>query len=618
MNLQVLENVFESYRDRVRFAYLYVREAHPIPDFAPCGPTSELGWNHPSADTRSMAERAQRARWLQDDLDLGFPYLIDFMDDRLKSRLRLGGFYVGWVADCTGEVVVHERWAWATPASQWCGLPLADVDDLTAVLDDLVASPGCSPPPEATREWIVPGVAHLRGIGDTGWSSDLVLANPGPEDVQVELRLLRDAIAKSTVEVALPGGASVTLADVVRTTFDTTGAGAVRVRSPGDVVVVGRTIADTDAGVFRQHLPAIPPGDAAHDLAPAHLLPVEQNADRRTNLQLVNLTSSRARVRVVASGPDEERLGERIFRMLPGEVRTSSRILEALGADDVAGARIEVHALTGRTRVLPIASVVDRSTGDAVLIPPRLVTFATDSVVVTGARTEWTGDVLLHNPLSTPVEATLEHRPLDPDRPVETTVVDIAPGSSRLRAATPGGSADGHVDGTLAVDADDGILMQSVGRSSSDRPVSGPALDVTGESVLRPGHVAHLIGLARSADGELSTSIIVQSLDDQPISAELTLLDSGGAVRSAVALQLSAGRAVRLDDALADAFPDGVADARAEIRLETRTARATAWAQSLDSSSGDAVLQVAAMLPEQGHAESAQRARPAADVTTDE
>lgn len=81
-----MEERFQRYRDRVQIVYMYVREAHPNPDRAPCGSTQSLGWTHPSAVTLSKAERAQRARWLSKDRDLSFPWIIDDVDNTWFSE----------------------------------------------------------------------------------------------------------------------------------------------------------------------------------------------------------------------------------------------------------------------------------------------------------------------------------------------------------------------------------------------------------------------------------------------------------------------------------------------------------------------------------------------------
>lgn len=591
--------MFESYRDRFRLAYLYVREAHPDPNFAPCGPTSELGWEHPSADTRSLAERAQRARWLQDDLDLGYPYLVDRMDGRIQQDLLPFGFYAGWVVDCSGEVRAFEPWGWATPDTQWCGLPLADVADLVALLDasDPAAGP-CFPPAEPTRDWLVPGAARLLGIDQIRWSTDLVLANPGPSPLEVTLELLMDATAKRSTVRSLPPRGTLVLDDVIGATFGTSGAGAIRVRAPRDVVVAARTSASTPAGLLRQHIAAIRTDDAAHDLAPAHLLPVEQSDDRRTDLQLVNLTGSPTWTRVVAAGPDGTILAQRTLLLAPHEVHAMTRALERLGAGAEAAVRIEVHALSPGARVLASASIVHEATADAVAVAPRLVTFATDHVVAAGAGPDRDADVVVHNPLETPVRVTLEARPLDSGVPATSVVRTVAPGATLEVASAIGAQAGDVGPATLLVRSDDGVLAGSAGRLGDGRPLAGPALDLTGEQVLRPGGVGHLVGLDRIADAGRSTAVVVQELEGRRLEVEVRLVAGDGAVRSTTRHVGPPGRALRLDDALGASFPDGVTHARAELRLVGPSARAAAWAETRDGAGGDAVVQVAVVLAE--------------------
>ena len=49
----------QNFGQNVSFLYNYIREAHPNPETAPCGPTEELGWEHPSWNTNSIDERAR-------------------------------------------------------------------------------------------------------------------------------------------------------------------------------------------------------------------------------------------------------------------------------------------------------------------------------------------------------------------------------------------------------------------------------------------------------------------------------------------------------------------------------------------------------------------------------
>ena len=85
----------ERYRGKVQVLYTYVHEAHPNPAQAPCGATEDLGWEHASGNTRSKAERAQRARWLGQDFNLNFPWIIDDTDDTIFFEFWPYRFYVG-------------------------------------------------------------------------------------------------------------------------------------------------------------------------------------------------------------------------------------------------------------------------------------------------------------------------------------------------------------------------------------------------------------------------------------------------------------------------------------------------------------------------------------------
>ena len=136
-----MEELRQRYEGQVRFLYGYVFEAHPNPATAPCGSTEGLGWNHPSRNTRSLQERAQRTRWLSTDFDLEFPWIIDPMDIFFWQVYGGSSFYASWLIDCDSTVLLATNWGWATPTTQWCGLPLPSTTVLTNFLDDYLADP---------------------------------------------------------------------------------------------------------------------------------------------------------------------------------------------------------------------------------------------------------------------------------------------------------------------------------------------------------------------------------------------------------------------------------------------------------------------------------------------
>jgi hypothetical protein len=159
MNFQVLEEVYQEYKDVVSFVYVYSREAHPEEDpFLEGFESSDLGWHHPYTRTTSMPQRAERARWMKSDLepDAEMPMMIDYIDTPLGSRDAIkqfydgAGFYSGYVIDCDATILAEVPWAWHGPGAEWWSLPLAEADQLRAFLDDYLADPPpCYDPPSA-------------------------------------------------------------------------------------------------------------------------------------------------------------------------------------------------------------------------------------------------------------------------------------------------------------------------------------------------------------------------------------------------------------------------------------------------------------------------------------
>jgi len=350
---------------------MYVREAHPDPMYAPCGSTADLGWNHPSRDTVTVEERAQRARWLKDDFDLSFPYLIDSMTDAIKFTYRPWGFYVGWFIDCDRQVHVFERWAWATPDTQWCGLPLADADELETFLDAYLANPPkCYRGVSEEAIFVVPAVARIDGVGDTSWFSDVTIANPETQSVEVELTYLprdRDNTQAPTREFVIGPGQSLTLTDVVQGTFETTGSGALVVRSQRPVVVVSRTYNDTPDGTFGQFIAGLDHRAAIQERTTVgHLLMLDESALFRSNLGLVNLGDAAVEVKLRFFTSDGSALGELSPQLPPFGYIQINEVLAEIDSAEIANVRAEIEVLTDGGRVLAYASTVDNRTGDPV------------------------------------------------------------------------------------------------------------------------------------------------------------------------------------------------------------------------------------------------------------
>ena len=587
---------------------MYVREAHPDPMYAPCGSTADLGWNHPSRDTVTVEERAQRARWLKHDFDLTFPYIIDTMDDAIKFVYRPWAFYVGWFIDCDQTVHISERWGWATPDTQWCGLPLADADELETFLDAYLANPpACYRGVSEEAIFVVPAVARIDGVGDTTWFSDVTIANPDTRSVEVELTYLprnRDNTQAPTREFLIGPGQSLTLEDVVQGTFETTGSGALVVRGQRPVVVVSRTFNDTPDGTFGQFIAGLDQRAAIQEGTIGHLLMLDESALFRSNLGLVNLSSHEVSAEVSFFDPSGSDLGTLAFTLPPRGVVQQNRVLRELTNLEVAGFRAEVRLLTPESRVVAFASVVDNASGDPTFVDTRLNTHAIDIVIPAAARlaganqTQWASDLLIHNARSHQVQATVRRLVRDADNSdAESVQLEIPSGQSLLLGDVIDALFADTGAAALAITGTDGLMASSRTFNDADSGTFGqlvPGLDTTDDSTLRPGRLGHLAQLEQTNQPTgRRTNLGLVNLGDADVEVKLRFFASDGSALGELRPELPPFGYIQINEVLAEIGSAEIANARAEIDVLTDGGRVLAYASTVDNRTGDPVFQTA-------------------------
>lgn len=603
-----MEALHQEYRDRVNFLYMYVREAHPNPATAPCGSTVDLGWDHPSRNTVTIEERAQRARWLKNDFDLSFPYIIDTMNGAIKGDYQPHAFYVGWVIDCDGRADVFERWGWATPGTQWCGLPLADVNDLRSHLNAYLGNPPlCYRGPSETTTFVVPAVARIGGVGDTAWVSDVTFANPYATPVEIELTYLarnRDNTHAPTLEFAVDPGQSTTLEDIVQGTFGTTGSGALLVRAQQPLVVVSRTFNDTPDGSFGQFIAGFDEPSAIHEGQTGHLLMLEESDSFRTNLGLVNLDMDQVTVELRFVGPSGSDLGTLSYTLPPRGVMQINQVLRELSDLEISDFRAEVRVVTPEGRVVAYGSVVDNSSGDPRFVDTRLNTHAIDIVVPAVARlagangTQWASDLLLHNARPHQVHATVRRWIRDADNSgAETIELDLSGGESlRLDDVVDALFSDTGA-AALAINASDGLMATSRTFNDAASGTFGqlvPGMDPSDDTTLRPGRLGHLAQLEQTdlASGR-RTNLGLVNLGGDPVEVEVRFFAGDGSPLGELNPQLQPFGTIQINEALSEAGAADAANVRAEIEVLTNGGRVLAYASIVDNRTGDPVFQMA-------------------------
>jgi hypothetical protein len=603
-----VEERFQRYRGKVRLLYMYVREAHPNPGRAPCGSTEDLGWEHASDNTRSKAERAQRARWLGKDFSLNFPWIIDDTDDTLIWEFWPYGFYVGWLIDCDGKVLLREPWGWATPNTQWCDLALADFDELDAFLEAYLAAPspcyrGVVDGPHVS---IVAAAAHTRGAAKSKWVTDLSVANPSNDEAAVTVYAQHWQTDTSDPEPQhwrLDAGQSLELRDVLTSAFAINGAATLRVESDRPVVTVSRTYNDTPDGTYGQFVRALPLSHAIGDEAAGHLLMLEESPGFRTNIGVTSLSDHEISVEVEIIAADGANLGATMLTLPPRGAIQRNRMIRDFTAAAIEGARAAVRVLTPDSRVMAYATVIDNRTGDPTYIEPIVNTFQADvsmpgAANIKGANSShWVTDVVISNLEDFAVTATVEIFERDGAGAAADTVDLMVPPRQSLLirdALTTLTSSTGAA--ALAIRASRGLT--AVGRTYNDTPLGTfgqlvPGVDISADRVLRGGTVGHLLQLEESGAEGRRTNLGLVNTTQVPATVELRFFDELGRSIGVIEEQLPPFGNIQLNRVLRLVSGAGLRNARAEVRVKSSISGVIAYATSVDNRSGDPVMQLA-------------------------
>lgn len=315
---------------------------------------------------------------------------------------------------------------------------------------------------------VIPAAARAAGAQGTRWRTEAVLTAVGPATAQVTIALLPRGQGNPdpvTVDLAIEGGRSLVLRDVLADLFGVEGAAALRIHCRhGAVGVTSRTFnlqgADPRTSpTFGQFLPALTTDDAIVAGDEGRLLQLAHDptleAGQRTNLILVNGGGAPVTVEVVLHEETGTALGTVTRTLAAWEYEQLDRVFEEVTGEQVPGGWAAVRVLGDGGRVFALASVVDNLTGDPIAVPavlrsPLEATSLAETQVVPAvaraggfANTDWRSDLVLHGmvgPVAT-AQVTLLPRDRENTEPVSTTV-QVPEGQSQRFEDVLGGLFD--------------------------------------------------------------------------------------------------------------------------------------------------------------------------------
>jgi hypothetical protein len=228
---------------------------------------------------------------------------------------------------------------------------------------------------------VIAAAAHVGGLEDTDWRTDLEVCNPTATAVEVEIGLLASGQNNSnppTVSAILGAEACSRLTDVLDTSFSYEGTAALEIAAiSGKVIASSRTFNSTDDGTYGQFLPGIPNGNALASGQSAKIVQLTQDTGAatgfRTNLGFVNRSSTSTVVDVEFHSSDGSQLGALVVQLAPYEHRQINRVFRQVTSERVANGTVTVSTSSSGSSFVAYASVVDNASGDPIFVPATAV-----------------------------------------------------------------------------------------------------------------------------------------------------------------------------------------------------------------------------------------------------
>ncbi len=230
-----------------------------------------------------------------------------------------------------------------------------------------------------TEIFYVPAAAHIGGVGDTQWVSDLEIHNSADTTGDFSIALLpkgQDNSSPETVFFSLEPSSSAGYEDALQDLFDYTGSAALRVvTTGGDLMVSSRTYNNQPSGTFGQYIAGYTEAEALVAGQEGRLTGLSFSTNPgtgyRTNIGFANACGATISVDISLFAADGFEIGRTTVELGPYSYEQVTNVFNAVSAGDVEHGFAVVETTTAGARYFAYASVVDNRSGDGIYIPAR-------------------------------------------------------------------------------------------------------------------------------------------------------------------------------------------------------------------------------------------------------
>ncbi len=459
---------------------------------------------------------------------------------------------------------------------------------------------------------VIPAVARSAGLGGAFWKSDLLLRNPGPEALRLDLRFVPGGVgAPSEASLTLGAGEIRVVPDVLSGLFGVVeGAGALFLSPEGTrtVSATSRTYTASASGAFGMSLGAVDlfaSSSARFPLSFAGALP---GAGYRTNVAGIDVAGRGAEVSLRAAAesgwagrPDVT------FQAAPGGTTQVNGLASLLGVEPWRAGALDYAPSRGE--VVPFVASIDETTNDPTSWRPDLPASVARAIPAlvhadgkNGAR--FRSDLFLYNDSDEPTSVTLAAKPWDSLANETIVTLTLLPregkvvrdalaavfrqeGVARLRFVS-----NGWVAGT-------GVRVTS--RAYTVRSDGGtygvPLPPLNSFQMAGAGESIELFGVLGGPSFRTNLALVEMTpfADGTNVRARVEVIGDGGALLDAFDVNVPLAGGIQVDDLFrARGLGDG--PPAALLRISPAGGLVGAYATTIDQGTNDAILVSAALV----------------------
>lgn len=449
---------------------------------------------------------------------------------------------------------------------------------------------------------LIPVTTQTSGVGSTFWRTELTVYNAG--DVAVNLDFIYvpgsggPSLTRSTV---IGSGGTVSYANTLPDLFGlTSGSGGLTVQGTSPIAkpnlkVSSRTFTTSSNGTYGQFVPDV---DSAFP-AVTYLTGIDSNAEYRTNIGIVNSTTSAVNTVLSLYDSAGALLGSTPIAV-PGnnfQQMSIASIFPALSGQQRSGMSMKIQAaIDGAVSVY--ASTIDNRSQDPIFYPAIPLPRSQDVMVPAVARipgaagTFWRSDVTVFNPTGNTMTLTFRLLLENVDnRGASGKLVTLQPGRTLTIQDVITWLNAGNSKGALQIVATGASVAPIVNSrtytSRADGGTYGQWIDAT--EVSNFGRESVVTGLR--SDGFYRTNFGFVNSGDQPIGVTVVLYNGFSQQLGAVFLTLLPKSQVQ--PSLANLFPGVNPQSVGGVTMRAFTNDAAtlfAYGSMIDNNSGDPIF----------------------------